>query len=179
MNSEKWYFGEGNEYLSQEFTQCERSDGSIYGTRGECKQKGSRRISKNKKNKLFSDSRTNREGVGILVKQIGAGLEGFDPSAKQIEERIKGKLAKVKLVAPKMREGDLRATIQMSKNAIKLAAKQAKGKDPAKAEIVKEGLKSAIKTLYNEMARRQKAEGKKPETLTSMLSNENLKQIGQ
>jgi len=170
-------FGEGNEYLSADFTQCQRSDGSIYGSRGGCNQKGSREVSTDKRNTLFSNANTNREGVGIMMKRIGSSLEGWDPSAEQIEDRVRGNLARVKLAAPKMREGDLRAALQNSKSAIKLAMKMAVGKDSNKAAIVKKGLKDAIKVLYNEMAKRQKAEGRKPETLTSMLSNENLSKI--
>ena len=164
--------------FSEDFTQCQRTDGSIYGTAGECKQKGSREVSTKKQNKLFSDSNTNREGVGNLLKSLGAGPNTFSPSKNQVEEHVDYSLSKIKQAAPKMREGDLRSTIQESKGAIKLAEKQAKGKDSAKAKIVKKGLKDAIGVLYKEMTKRQKAEGKKPESLTSMLSNENLKKIG-
>ena len=175
MKEQEWQYGEGAEYLSQDFTQCQRSDGSIYGSRGECAQKGSREVSTKKQNTLFSNANTNREGVGIRVDEIAKGPNAFSPSKAQVEEHVEYQLIKIKEAAPKMREGDLRATIQNSKKAIKMVAKH---KDSENVEVMKKGLAKAIKILHDEMAKRQKAEGKKPETLTSMLSNENLKKIG-
>ena len=163
-----------------EFKQCQRSNGSIYGVpdSSSCAQKGSKEVSTKKQNKLFSNSNTNREGVGNMVKSIGAGPNAFSPSELQLKKHADGLNAKVKQAAPKMREGDLRATIQNSKKAIETAEKKTKNMDSAKAETVKKGLKTAVETLYDELAKRQKAEGKKPESLTSMLSSENLKKIG-
>ena len=175
MKEQEWQYGEGAEYLSQDFTQCQRSDGTIYGSRGECAQKGAREVSTKKQNTLFSNANTNREGVGIRVDEIAKGPNAFSPSKAQVEEHVEYQLIKIKEAAPKMREGDLRATIQNSKKAIKMVAKH---KDSENVEVMKKGLAAAIKVLHDEMSKRQKAEGKKPETLTSMLTNENLKKVG-
>ena len=38
MNDQSWQFGEGNEYLSLDFSRCQRPDGTFYGTGGQCRK---------------------------------------------------------------------------------------------------------------------------------------------
>ena len=47
MNTNMYQMGEGNEYLSLDYTRCQRPDGSFYGTGGVCR-KGSQVSAKEK-----------------------------------------------------------------------------------------------------------------------------------
>ena len=39
MKDQEWQYGEGNEYLSLDFSRCQRPDGTYYGTGGVCAEK--------------------------------------------------------------------------------------------------------------------------------------------
>ena len=119
-----------------DFKQCQRSDGTIYGSRGDCAQKGSKEV------------KTSQGGVGLF------GATGKD----NVKKASKGQL--------KIKSLGSQATIDLISEAAKMES--ASPKDRAK--VVQMG--------YKHLTELAKGEGKKPPTLTSIVSGAQLKKIG-
>ena len=124
-------------YEAYDFTQCKRSDGTIYGTRGEkCLQKGAKEVSKS-------------EG--------GTGL--FGPTGKDNAKKASSGQLKINKLGSQ-------ATIDL----ISEAAKMEGVRPQDKAKVIKMG--------YDHLSELAKGEGKKPPTLTSIVSGSTLKKLG-
>ena len=124
----------GHEVL--DFVQCQRSDGTIYGSRGGCKQKGSKEVSKSE------------GGVGLF------GATGKDN-------------------AKKASKGELKIKALGSQATIDLISEAVKGDASTKAK------KEIVETAYKHLTDLAKGEGKKPPTITSIVSGSTLlKKVG-
>ena len=123
----------GHEVL--DFVQCQRSDGTIYGSRGGCEQKGAKEVTSNK----------------------GGEGGGGNNTNEQLSSDSKAKLGKLGTLA-------LRDVMdQVSKKATMAQSDKAK---------------AVIEEAYKLHSAIEKAEGKTPMTITSIIPGATLKKLG-
>jgi hypothetical protein len=149
-------FGEGAmeaAYEAYEFTQCQRSDGTIYGTKGKCAQKGAKEVSPKK----------GGEGGGQLAlsstrKQAGAMNKAYTDDLDKLgthalRDRMTGYIGKT----------------------------QGKSATDSGAPINTDNKKPTqfvITESFDRINKIRRGEGKEPMTLTSIIDAVDLQRVG-
>ena len=181
MNTQDWQYGEGGEYLSQDFKQCQRSDNTYYGVpdTSECAMKGAKEVSQ-------------KAGTGLLgkpgkVQDVDSAAEqaaqsGVNP--KQQDKIAKSSLKEAMAYIGKSTKADLEHTLEKFNGGridelVKLAERdhRATGRQSS-LEVAKKNVGKVIVATYLELAKREKQEGKKAKTITSYIKAETLSKIG-
>lgn len=162
MNENAFQYGEGNEYLSLDFKQCQRQDGSIYGVKdsSSCSQKGSKEVKSNK----------GGEGGGNLSnattkKLAGPASEGSKEAAKAYRDGLD------KLGTQALRD---RMTNYIGKSQGRSATDSGAAlntDNPKPTQFV-------ITEAFDRVNKIRKGEGKKPITLTSVIDAVDLQRLG-
>ena len=143
----------------ENYTQCQRSDGTIYGTSGSCKQKGAKEVSPKK----------GGEGGGELSNRTTGGM--LEPAGMGDKAAQKGYTQGL----------DQLGTHALRDRMTKVVGK-VQGKSATEVGIPMEkdrrGMQFALTEAYDRINRIRKGEGKEPMSITSIIDKIDLDRIG-
>jgi len=162
MNENAFQYGEGNEYLSLDFKQCQRQDGSIYGVKdsSSCSQKGAKEVKADK----------GGEGGGQL--SLATSRKLVEPASQGVENAKKGYTSKLDKMGTQALKD--RITNYIGKGQGKSATDGGAPMDTDKPK----GAQFVITEAFDRVNKIRKGEGKKPVSLTSIVDAIDLQRLG-
>jgi len=142
-----------------EFKQCQRSDGTIYGSRGDCKQKGSKEVKSQQGNTpqardLAANTLSTNHGTKENAKEFQKAINKMDDEALRNNISLIG--SKLELIGFGRSYGDM---------------------DKQEAQYGKKAL-PVLKALFDRRREIAEGEGRKVPTATSVLSEKAIKKMG-
>jgi len=146
---------------SFDFVQCQRSDGTIYGTKGKCAQKGAKEVKPNKGGEGGGTENKNHAISNMVKYEKGKQIE-WKPADPKALKRAQDRLDKLGTHA-------LRDVITQS---------MAPGKLDPTDNLEKAVAIRIVDEAYSRLTKLKKEEGKKVPTLTSLVKAETLKKFG-
>lgn len=161
-----------------DFKQCQRTDGTIYGVpdKSSCTQKGAKEVSKGKK-KGFGGFTVGNGTLDTVLELVADPKDSVAETKANANKRVNERVSELIKGA---QEADLRNALQNIKRNVGQIERRSElyEKSPEIRKATLEGLGDATRLMYNEMVKRQKEEGLKPESLTSMIPAQDLKKMG-
>ena len=91
MNQSMYQMGEGNEYLSLEYSRCQRPDGSYYGTGGVCRKGAPVSAKEKEANKKANVAKIEKAQAGLTskLKSMSSKEYGSKRYKRMMKQRTK------------------------------------------------------------------------------------------